>query len=177
MREIPQEVQEYLTAGDGLGRKAVEAQHPDVKRKLQSPETREKLMAYLASEEPWKDAPGFTINALGVVQTGAKAGEAETIRPLLLHPEGMVRGKAYEFLMAIYYPAGERGSMLTLFQSMLMDSDGMVRAQGAQFIKGMKGQAELKPFLERWLKLAPARGWDKHESFENVQNLVAVQPR
>jgi hypothetical protein len=175
MQEIPTEVREYLTAGDGLARKAVQAQHPDIKEKLQSPEMRVKLLQYLAGEEPWQDAdPGLAINALGVVQTGAKAEETASIRPLLMHREGMVRLGAYQFLMAVYYPAGERGSMLTLFQAMLLDPEAMVRAQAAQFIRGLKMHAPLKPFLERWVKLAPARGWDKDDSFEVVRSMLTA---
>lgn len=177
MQGIPAEVREFLTAGDGLARKAVQEQHPDIKERLRSPEIRAKLMHYLASDEPWRDPePGFTINALGVVQEGAQARETAGIRPLLMHPEGMVRLGAYQFLMAVYYPAGERGSMMTLFQSMLLDPDAMVRAQGAQFIKGMQAQAEMRPFLERWAKLAPSRGWDKDDGFEAVRRLLTPAP-
>jgi len=174
MQKIPAEVREYLTAGDGLARKAVQAEHPDIKQKLESPEVRAALLQYLGGEEPWQDPdPGFTINAFGVVQTGAKAEEAGSIRPLLMHREGRVRLGAYHFLMAIYYPAGERGSMLTLLQTMLLDPDAMVRAQGAQYIKGLKGQDEVKPFLERWVKLAPSKGWDHDDGFEAVRRLLA----
>ena len=78
-------------------------------------------------------------------------------------------------LMAIYYP-GERGSVLTLCQSMLLDADPMVRIQGAQWIEGLglQGPAELKPFLERWVKLAPSRGWDRDDGFEAVRSLVTA---
>jgi hypothetical protein len=174
VQEIPSDVREYLTAGDGLARKSVEAQHPDIRQKLQTPDTRAKLIRYLASDEPWQDpSPGMAVNTLGVLQAGAKQEEVPVIRPYLMHPQPQLRLRAYEFLMSVYYPAGERGSMLTLFQSMLLDSEDTIRMQGAQFIKGMKGQTELQPFLERWLKLAPQKGWDKTDSFGAVQNLVA----
>jgi hypothetical protein len=35
-------------------------------------------------------------------------------------------------------------------------------------------QALLKPFLERWVKLAPARGWDKDDSFEVVRSMLTA---
>jgi hypothetical protein len=172
MQGVPKDVQEYLTAGDSLARKSVEEKHPNIRKKLESPETRAALLRYLASNEPWEEAhPGAVINALGVIQPGASASEAVHLRPLLMHPVGAVRLGAYDFLMAVYYP-DDRGSVLTLLQAMLLDADDSVRAQGAQYVKGIKGQPELGPFLERWLKLAVARGWSNQESFEMVQRLV-----
>ena len=173
MLELPADIKEYLSAGDGLGRKAAEANHPGLQKKLESAETRAAILKYLASDDPWHESnPGIVINALGLIQKGASASEIPLVRPLVLHPEGMVRLGAYDFLFAVYYPAGDRASMINLLQSMLLDSHDMVRSQAAQYVKGLKVPAELKPFLERWIKLAPARGWQKQESFELIERLL-----
>jgi hypothetical protein len=172
MQELPSDVQEYLTAGDALGIRAVEEKHPDIRKKLRSPEIRAAIFRYLTSDEPWREAnPGAVIGALRVVHDGATAAEIPLVRPLLMHPEGKVRLEVYQFLMTVYYP-NQRESVLTLLQAMLLDGDDAVRAQGAQYIKGFKTPEELKPFLDRWLALAPKRGWDKQESFEIVQGLM-----
>jgi hypothetical protein len=172
MPELPADVLEYLTAGDGLGIRAVEAKYPGIRTKLKSPEIRAALFRYLASDEAWQAAhPGALIGAIGVVRDGAVAAEIPFVRPLLLHPEGKVRLQAYEFLMAVYYP-NHLETVLTLLPLMLLDGDDGVRAQGAQYIKGLKTPEEIRPFLDRWLALAPTRGWDKQDSFEIVQGLV-----
>lgn len=172
MQELPADVREYLTAGDALGIRAVEERHPNIRQKLKSPEIRAALFRYLASDEPWQGGhPGAVIGALKVVHSGAAAAEIPLVRPLIMHPEGIVRLQVYQFQMAVYYP-NQRESILAVLQDMLLDGDEAVRAQAVQYVEGLKVPQELRPFLERWLALAPGRGWDKHDSYEAVRALL-----
>jgi hypothetical protein len=172
MQDLPPDVREYLTAGDALGMVAVEEKYPDIRKKLRSPEIRAALLRYLASDEPWQEPnPGPIIGALRVVRETPTAAEIPLLRPLLMHPEPAVRQPVYEYMMSVYYPS-QRESVHTLLQSMLLDGHDSVRAQAANYIKGLKTPEELRPFLNRWLALAAKRGWNKQESFEIVQGLV-----
>lgn len=171
MQDIPLEVQEYLSAGDGLGQVAVEEAHPNVKATLNAPETRNALLRYLASDDPWvTPTPGFSVNALTFVLSGATPEEAEFVRPLLLHPVPEVRVRAYNFLVAV--AAGDRGMLVALLQSMLLDSDDMVRVAGVRHIERTETAGQLRTFLQRWMKLAPARGWEGEESYELLEQLL-----
>jgi hypothetical protein len=172
MQQLPADVREYLTAGDALGIRAVEEKHPNIRQKLKSPEIRAALFRYLSSDEPWQgDHPGAVISALKVVHSGAAAAEIPLVRPLVMHPEGTVRLQVYQFQMAVYYP-DQREPLLALLQAMLLDDHDAVRAQAARYIEGLEAPPELRPFLERWLRLAPGRGWDKHDSFGMIRNLI-----
>src|SRR5207342_3196081 len=80
MQDIPVAVQEYLSTNDGLGRAAVEQQHPNVKAVLNAPETRKALLAYLASDDPWvTPSPGFAMNTLTFVLSGASQDETRFV--------------------------------------------------------------------------------------------------
>lgn len=171
--EIPIEVQDYLTAGDGLAQASVREQYPNLDDILNAPATRVALLAYLASDEPLKDAaPGFTIAALAFLQSAASAKESVSIRHLLRHPNSWVRVRAAEYMMAVYYPAHDRSSMLSLFKELLDDPDEVVRVQGARWIKGTGTAQDLQSFLENWLVLARKNKWDGTESFQTIQTLV-----
>lgn len=173
MQDIPAEVREYLTAGDGLGQIAVEEAHPDVKRTLADPRTRVAILNYLATDKPWQEpSPGFIINALAFLQGGAAAGEIPVIRPYLLHPIAVVRLRAYEFLLSVYFPTQAREPLLLLLQNMLLDPDDVVRAQAVRYAQRANAVGELKEFLKRWYKLAPSRRWDATESFDLVGPLI-----
>jgi hypothetical protein len=170
---IPTEVQDYLTAGDGLAQASVREQYPNLDEVLNAPATRAAILAYLASDEPYKDpSPGFTINALAFLPGAAAAKESTPIRHLLRHPNPWVRVRAAEYLMAVYYPVHDRNSMLSLFKEMLNDSDEVVRVQAARWVKGTNGAPELEGFLENWLDLARKNKWDKTESFQMILALA-----
>jgi hypothetical protein len=171
--EIPSEVQDYLTAGDGLAQASVREQHPNLDDVLNAPATRAAILAYLASDEPFKDpSSGFTINALTFLQGAASAKESAPIHHLQRHPNPWVRVRAAEFLMAVYYPVHDRNSMLTLFKEMLNDTDEVVRVQAARWIKGTNAAPDLEGFLGNWLALARKNKWDKTESFQIIEALA-----
>jgi hypothetical protein len=141
-----------------------------VKTVLNAPETRKALLAYLASDDPWvTTTPGFAMNTLTFVLSGATADEARFVRPLVLHPVPDVRVRAYTFLVAV---AGQdRTSLIALLETMMMDPDDMVRTAGARYIEQTDALTSLRLFLERWVKLAPARGWNG-ESRELIDRLL-----
>jgi hypothetical protein len=170
LQEIPVMVRDYLTAGDGLAQAAVQEKYPNVRQTLNAPETREAILRYLASDEPWKDpTPGFTINALGFLQGSASAKEVPSILKLQKHSNAWVRLRANEYMMAVYYPRHDRSSMVSLFQQMLMDTDEVVRVQAARWIKGVNVAPDMRGYLERWMKDAINRKWDTLESFEIIR--------
>jgi hypothetical protein len=170
MENIPVEVREYLSTGDGLGRAAVEQRYPKVKIVLNLPETRRALLEYLASDDPWlTPSPGFAMSTLTFVLSGAVQEETRFVRPLVLHPVAEVRLRAYTFLAQAAMQ--DRVAQVELFEAMVMDSDDMVRSTGARLIEQTKTVPELRPLLERWLKVATARGWSG-ESKELIERLV-----
>ena len=171
MQGVPIEVEEYLSAGDGLGQVSVEEAHPNVKQTLNAPETRRALLRYLAGDAPWETASsGLVIGTLTFVLAAAVPPEAPSVRPLLLHPVPEVRTRAYLFLVA----AGrqDRAEVVALLQSMLLDPDDMVRTTGVREIERTGTVAELRTLLERWMKLAHVRGWDEQESHELLGALL-----
>ncbi|MFN7993072.1 MAG: HEAT repeat domain-containing protein [Bryobacteraceae bacterium] len=171
--QIPVEVRDYLTAGDGLAQAAVEEKYPDVKRILHAPATRAAVVRYLASKEPWADpAPSLTLNALSYLQQGANAKEAAAIHPLIEHPNPWVRLRVYEYMMAVHYPPRDRPAMIDLFQQMLSDPDEVVRVQAARWIKGLNLAQDMRPTLQKWTESAREHNWDTQESYEIIQSLV-----
>jgi hypothetical protein len=171
--EIPIEVRDYLTAGDGLAQAAVHEQYPNLDQVLNAPTTRSAILRYLSSDEPLTDpSSDLTINALGFLQSAATAKESASIRHLLRHPNPWVRVTTAEYMMAVYYPARDRNSMLTLFKEMLNDTDEVVRVQAARWVKGINAAPDLEGFLENWLALARKNKWDKTESFQMIAALA-----
>jgi hypothetical protein len=169
LQEIPAEVREYLTAGDGLGVVSVIESHPNVERTLRTPEVRAAILRYLNSKEPWEDpAPTFTIKALAFLTGAASAKEAPQVRNLLAHPHPWVREKTAEYLMAVYFPANDRSAMTDLFQKMLLDDSEVVRVQAARWVRDFKAAAEMHDFLQKWVGMAAVRHWIGTESFEIV---------
>src|SRR5580658_10846937 len=105
INQIPTEVRDYLTAGDGLAKAAVQEKYPNVETTLRAPATRAAIVQYLGSKEPQQDPPSLTINALAYLQSGASVKESAILLPLAQHPNAWVRLRVYEYMMAIYYPA------------------------------------------------------------------------
>ncbi len=170
--QIPIEVRDYLTAGDGLGMVAVHEQYPHVDQVLRAPSTRVALLNYLASQEPWHDPPGLTIGALVLLKNGASAAESQQLLHLLEHPIGLVRLRLYQYLVQIYYPSRNMPPMIAIFQKMLADPDEVVRVQAARWIQGFKLGAQMRPTLEQWTIIAAERKWNHGESYDIIQGLL-----
>jgi len=170
--QIPTEVRDYLTAGDGLAKASVIEKYPNVEQTLHDPHVRAAIVEYLGSKEPWQDEPGFTANALASLAPGASAKEAAIIRPLIKHPNPWVRLRVYEYMMAIHYPVRDQAAMVSLFQQMLVDGDEVVRVQGARWIQGLNLVQEMRPDLEQWMRMASKRKWDHGESFDLIQTML-----
>lgn len=155
MQGIPPEVYEYLSTGDRLGQVAVEEAHPNVKETLNAPQTRQALLHYLAGDDPWTTpSPGFAVNAITFLMSGAKAEEAPFVRPLVMHRQPEVRVRAYDFLVVL--AATDRAALLILLQTMLLDPNDMIRSAGMRHIRRTGTQGDLAPFLERWSKMGIA---------------------
>ncbi|HYW41453.1 MAG TPA: hypothetical protein VE959_01270 [Bryobacteraceae bacterium] len=171
--QIPVEVRDYLTAGDGLAKASVKERYPNVQQTLASHECRAAVLRYLESDEPWKQPNvGFLINALAYLQAAANAKEAPVALKLAGYPNAWVRVRADEYLMGVYYPAGDRASMVKMYERMLNDSDEVVRVQAARWIKGTNAAAEMRGYLQDWISRAAERHWDHQESFTLVQEAL-----
>ena len=163
--EIPVEVRDYLTAGDGLAQAAVIERYPDVRRSLESPDVRAAILRYLASGG-WRD-PGFAINALAYLQGGASAKEVPAVRDLMTHRIPGSASEPVSICVGVYYPAQDRVSMVSLFETMLNDKDEIVRVQGARWIRDFKAAPEMQSTLQNWLKIAAQRKWDGARAFRS----------
>ncbi|HEY3838009.1 MAG TPA: hypothetical protein VGL72_15620 [Bryobacteraceae bacterium] len=170
--QIPTEVRDYLTAGDGLAQFAVHEKYPHVEQTLNSAATRTAILEYLGSKEPWQDPPTLTINAIAFLQTKATAKEAEIIRPLVGHANPWVRLKVHEYMMAVYYPAHDRAAMISLFEEMLGDRDELVRVQAARWIKALNFSGEMHDYLQQWTMRAEQRKWNQQESFGMIKEML-----
>jgi hypothetical protein len=171
--EIPVEVREYLSSSESLSKAAVQEKYPDVRRTLQAPATREAIVRYLGSKEPWAvPALAFTVNALAYLVQGANAKELAALRPLMDYPDARVRLRVCEYTMAVYYPARDKAAMATLFQRMLADPDEVVRVQGASWIEDLHLVSEMRAGLEEWTKSAREHKWDTQESYQIIQGLL-----
>ena len=171
--QIPKQAREYLSAGESMAKAAVLEKYPDARRTLEAPATREAIVRYLASKEPWADPTlAFTMNALAYLQTVANAKEAQAIHPLIEYPNPWVRLRVYEYMMAIHYPPRDKPAMTDLFRQMLEDSDEIVRVQAARWISGLNLASEMRPALQEWIRTAPENKWDTQESFNIIQGLL-----
>jgi len=171
--EIPVEVRAYLSAGDSIGHLEVTQKYPNVERTLASPEVRAAILRYLRSDEAWKEPnPGFMIGALTFLQGAASAKELPAVQGFVVHRNPWVRVRAYEYMMAVYYPAGDSASMVKMFEKMLVDPDEVVRVQAARWIQGVGVVAAMRGYLQNWIQRAPERMWDHQESFTIIQELL-----
>ncbi len=171
--QIPIEVREHLSAGDGLGKAAVAERYPDIQATLNNPKTRVAILNYLASDDAWKDSStGFTMKCIEFLRSGATQQEAHLVRTFLLHADHYVRLRAYEFLMTFYFPDKNREAMFVLLQNMILDDHDAVRTQGARFIERANVGVEFRPFLKRWRKTAAGKGWEGKESVEIIDRLL-----
>lgn len=174
MLDIPIAVHEYLAVNDSLARAQLFQSHPDLKLVLADPRTRAAVLDWLGTEEAWEPSrSSFVANCLAFLRAGAQQDDEQVVRAFLLHEDPFVRLRAYELLLTLYYPEHNRNAMFLLLHGMLSDPDDRVRVSAAAYIQGVGAAGELKGFLQRWLKLAPERGWEGTESFEMVERLVA----
>ncbi|MFH1748263.1 MAG: hypothetical protein ABIG44_14610 [Planctomycetota bacterium] len=176
MQDIPNEVREYLVSSDGMVRQLLGQKHPDLKETLARPETRQAVLAWLASDEPWQEEHlGFTGNSLQYLIPAAAETEAAGIRPFLLHPHALVRRRAHEYFVTLYFPDKNPPALLATLQNMLLDSDDGIRTAGMRFVKRGERLDEFRPFLRRWVRIAEQRGWQKSESLEIATGLLKEQ--
>lgn len=174
MQEIPAEVREYLSVNDSLARLQLFQDHPGLKDLLEASGTRAALLDWLGGEEAWEESRStFVVSCLELLRSTAQPSDEQIVRAFLLHPNPFVRLRAYELLLTLYYPETNRNAMFLLLHGMLSDADDRVRVSAAAYIQGIGAAGELKSFLERWLKLAPERGWQGTESYELVERLLA----
>jgi hypothetical protein len=172
INQIPTEVRDYPTAGDGLAKAAVQEKYANVETTLLAPARRAAIVQYLGSKEPQQDPPSLTIDALAYLQRGASVKESATLLPPAQHPNAWVPLRVYEYMMAFHYPVRDEPSMVNLFVKMLADSDEVVRVQAARWIKGLNLAGRMRAALQQWTRQASARKWDQYESFESIQGLL-----
>lgn len=171
---IPTVVTAYLSSEDKLRRAQLLADHPELGQLLEDPSTRTELVDWLRTDEA--DEPESAPLVAGVLmflRTAAAAHEAAVIRPFTLHPDPIVRLRAYEILLTLYFPDRNPDALLLVLQSMLSDPHDGVRAQGARYVERAGAVAELAPFLTGWTRKAREREWDEGESAEVVDRLLA----
>jgi len=173
MDDLPIEVRAFLSTNDSLAQAELAQRYPDLNATLADPAVRAAVLAWLADDDAWVEANAhITLNALRYLRSAADPGEAQAIRPFLLHPQPRVRLAAYEFLLTLYYPDKNREALLQLLQNMLSDSQDAIRAAGARYAQQADVTPELHSFLQRWQKTAGGQGWTDTESFELVQRLL-----
>lgn len=167
---IPQEVREYLNAGDGLGQFAVRERHPNLNRTLEAADTRAALLRYLGSDEPWQEpAPGFVMSAVAFLQGKASAAELPTIEKLRGYNNPWVRVRVADYAMGVYFPAQNRIAMVQLWERMLNDADEIVRVHAARYVQSLKAAPAMRPFLETWQQTARQKKWDAAESYQLIE--------
>jgi hypothetical protein len=173
MSEIPIAVQQYLASEDDWFRHGIIQQNPRLVETLTDPGTRRAIVDWLSSDAAYAEAQiGLAVNYLKFLRPAARPDEASAIRTLLLHPNLQVRLCAYEFLLTLYFPDKNREALLGLLTGMLSDAEDAVRAEAAQYIERANATAELKDFLQRWIRMAVERGWGSSESYEIVVRLL-----
>lgn len=173
MSEIPNEVKAYVATNDVLYREQLRQRYPNLEQLLGDPKTRKAILDWLVSEEAWDDsAAQFAMRCLEFLHNGATEEEAPIVKTFLLNPNGLVRLRAFEFLLTLYFPGKNREAMFLLLHSMLFDPDDAVRTSGAAYIDRANAADELREFLQRWSKVAESRGWGNTASFERVQHLL-----
>ena len=171
--QIPVEVREYLSESESLGKATVQRKYPGVKATLNAPATREALVRYLASKEPWADpAPAFIVNSLNFLERDANAKELAAIHPLIEYPEPRVRLRVCGYAMAVYYPPRDQEAMGTLIRQMLADPDEIVRVQAARWVRDFNMVSSMRPALQQWAQTAREHKWDTQESYKIIQGLL-----
>ncbi|WP_020669586.1 hypothetical protein [Amycolatopsis nigrescens] len=171
--DIPPLVRSYLATDDGMVRNQLLTEHPEVQEQLTDPRTRRAVLDWLGGEEARQAGlAGFVAGCLSYLRTHAVPEEAVEVRPFTLHPEPVVRVKAYEVLLTLYYPDKNREALLMVLQAMLADPADAVRTQGAHFVASADARQELDAFLAGWAREAPGKGWDTGQAAWHVRQLL-----
>jgi hypothetical protein len=170
--EVPEVVAMYLASDSALFRTQLRRDHPQLDQLLAAPETRRALLRWLTAEARTAGEHDLLASILGHLRAGVEESEADTIRPFTLHPVPVVRLRAYELLLTLYFPTENRPALLALLQSMLVDEDDGVRAAAARYVERADAGPNLAAFLTGWLGAAEARGWSGSESHRLVVRLA-----
>lgn len=175
MQDLSDEVKAYLASGDALVRAQLLQNYPQLRERLDSPDTIAKLLEWLSGNEPWLEAnTALTINVLSFLRAHAKESDAAPLKALLLHPNALVRLRTYEYLLTLFFPDKNREALFMLFHGMLSDQSEQVRIEGVSYLERAHAVGELKPFLERWMKAAEERGLRNSESYERIERLLGL---
>lgn len=173
MQTLSDELKAYLASGDALSRAQLLQTYPQLRDSLNSPDTVAKLLEWLSGNEPWKEEnTPLAINALAFLRTHARESDASPIKALLLHDNALVRLRAYEYLLTLFFPDKNREALFMLLHGMLSDQSEQVRVEAASYVERAHAVGEIKPFLERWMKAAEERGWRNSESYERIERLL-----
>ncbi|MBW4710440.1 hypothetical protein KX928_21835 [Roseobacter sp. YSTF-M11] len=173
MSNLPAGVQDYLISEDALRRAQLLQDHPQLAEELKSPEVREIILAWLASD-PARQASNESLleNCIEFLTAGAAPGEAAVIRPFSLHGNQHVRLRSYEFLVSLYFPDRNREALMSVLQLMLSDHSETVRREAAGFVQRANLSGEMTPFLRVWRDRAEEDGRGAEESFELINRLL-----
>lgn len=173
LEQIPKEVKEFIATNSAIYRTQVLQQYPHLAELLGDEKVRETVLTWLATDEAHDKANAeFAMNCLKFIRAGAIQSEAPVVRTFLLHDDPLVRLRAYEFLLTLYFPDKNIEAMFLLLHSMLSDENDTVRKLAARYIERADAVDELRTFLERWYKDAPKFGWESTESYELVGQLL-----
>jgi hypothetical protein len=170
--DVPEAVAMFLASDSALFRTQLRQEHPELDQQLAAADTRRAMLRWLQSDDRTPDEPDLVASILGHIRAGADESEADTIRPLTLHPVPLVRLRAYEFLLTLYFPTENRPALLALLQTMLIDDDDAVRAAAARYVERSGAAANLDAYLRQWLGSAEGRGWSGTESHRLVVRLI-----
>jgi hypothetical protein len=170
--DLPDSVTMYLASDSALFRSQLRQDHPELDQQLAAPETRRAMLHWMQSDDRTPDDPDLIATILGHLRAGADQSEADTIRPFTLHATPLVRLRAFEFLMTLYFPSENRPALLALLQTMLVDDDDGVRAAAARYVERADAAVNLAAYLRQWLGTAEGRGWVGTESHRLVSRLA-----
>lgn len=174
---IPADVRRYLAAGDSLARAQVTSDHPDVGDRLADPRTRESVLAWLRSDEATQpEASHLVAGCLTFLRPAAEPAEVSAVRPFTLHPDAVIRLRAFEFLLTLYFPDRNREALLMVLQAMLADAADPVRTLGMRYVERADAAGELDTYLRGWVREAPAKGWHTGEAAELAPRLLGDDP-
>lgn len=177
LADLPDAVRDYLSSGDSLYRATLQQQYPNLQRVLTRADARSAVATWLAGEEALRDELAeVAANALEFIRPAARAADASIARRFVLHPHALVRLRADELLLTLYFRNRNREATLLLLQSMLLDPADLVRAQAVRHAERVGVDSTLRTLLQGWLNLARAQGFAATESAELAERLLEGPP-
>jgi hypothetical protein len=172
MNPIAADVREYIASDEDMTRLSILGQHAGLEQRLQTPETRRSLVAYLATEEAWSTREaGFTNKVIHFLHDGFSEAEAPAIRPFVLHTDPYVRLRTYEYLVMLYFPDRNRPALLMTLQNMLVDEAEPVRVAGVRYLERSGALGDFRGFLQQWVRHYSGMGMQL-ESVELAERLL-----